>query len=477
MKKYVLLVVAFLFTLNVFGQKDTPPYTWPKEPSLLDQISKWQDKKFGIIIHWGLYAQWGIVESWALCPEDENWIERKGYENDYFSFARDYRNIKTQFNPVNFNPDKWATAIKAAGAKYMIFTSKHHDGFCMYDSKFTDFKITDKACPFNSNPRANVMKEIFDAFRKEGLGVGAYFSKPDWTSPYYWWPFFPPKDRNPNYDITKHPERWKQFITYTQNQIDEIMTDYGKIDILWLDGCWVRPLNTINKSVAEYCLYPYDQDIDIKTIAKNAREKQPDLLIVDRWVQTEYENYLTPEQKTPDIALTEPWESCITMGYSWGYNPKDNFKTSKELIQLLVKVVSKGGNLLLGIGPDAKGDFDPKVYERLNEIGKWLDINGEGIYSTRPVKPYQEGKIAYTSKGNIIYAIYLPDKNENSLPKEIEISLTDNKKSKVTLLGSKSKITYKKTDKGIKLQLSENLIKENSNAPAWVFKIERIYYY
>ena len=215
-------------------------------------------------------------------------------------------------------------AFKASGAKYVIYSTKHHDGFCLFDSKYTDFKVTDKGCPFSTNPRANVAREVFNACRAEGLPVGAYFSKPDWTTPYFWWPYYPPKDRNPNYDITKHPDRWKKFVDYTQNQFRELVSEYGKLDILWLDGCWVRPLSTINKSVEEFCKYPYDLDIDMKTIAGFAREKQPGMLIVDRWVQGEYEDYLTPEQKTPDKA---PCRSRGKAASPWGA-PGAGFRTT-----------------------------------------------------------------------------------------------------------------------------------------------------
>lgn len=124
--------------------------------------------------------------------------------------------------------------------KYMVFTTKHHDGFSMFDTKYTDYKITDKGTPFSSNPRSNIAKEVFSAFRQENFWIGAYFSKPDWHSDYYWWKRFPASDRNPNYSIRKHSEQWKKFEEFTHNQIDELMTDYGNVDILWLDGGWVR---------------------------------------------------------------------------------------------------------------------------------------------------------------------------------------------------------------------------------------------
>jgi alpha-L-fucosidase len=430
-------------------------YIWPKDQKVMENLEKWQGYKFGLLIHMGLYSELGIVESWALCPED--WITRNGYD-DYYKFCNDYRNTITKFNPINFDPEKWAKMFKTSGAKYMIYSSKHHDGFCLYDTKYTDFKVTAPACPYSVNPKSNVLKEVLDATRKEGLATGIYFSKPDWTSPYFWWPYYPPKDRNPSYDITKHPDRWKKFVEYTQNQINELTTEYGKVDIFWLDGCWVMPKSAITEKVAEFCTYPHDMDINMKLIAEKARVSQPGMLVVDRWVEGEYENYLTPEQKTPEKPLMVPWESCITMGGAWGWVKNDNYKSSKELVHLLVNIVAKGGNLLLGVGPNGKGEFEPKVYENLALLGKWLETNGEAIYETKPVEPFLDGKVAYTAKGDhTIYAIYMPDKNEDELPSEIFVKTNLKGKMQIKLLATDQKLKFKTVDGGVKFTIPQNL--------------------
>lgn len=467
----MLLSVGLLVSLNVQSQTESETYVWPTDSLVKQNLSKWQDEKFGLMITWGLFSQKGILESWGLCPEDEDWIGRNGYQ-DYTAYANDYRNTRYQFNPVNFDAQKWAKAAKAGGAKYMIFITKHHDGFCMFDSKYTDFKITSKECPFSVNPKSNVAKEIFDAFRTEGLSVGAYFSKPDWSSSGFWWPYFPPRDRNPNYDITKHPAQWKKYVDYTHNQIDELVSGYGKLDILWLDGCWVRPLSTINKHVEEFCKYSYDMDIDMKSIAANARARQPGMLIVDRWVPGPFEDYLTPEQKTPEKALSVPWESCITMGSNWGWTPYENYKSTRELIHMLVKIVAKGGNLLLGIGPDGNGNFAPEVYERLSGIGSWLDKNGDAIYGTRPVEPFGDRNVYYTSKGNAVYAIYLVDEKEKSLPAEIQVKTALKGKLKVTLPFNNRNLQYKQTPDGeILITIPDILRTILANDIAVVFRI------
>ena len=466
---WIIFAVSLISAIcNAQSTEDT--YVWPTNQAVLTNLKRWQGWKFGILIHQGLYSQLGIVESWALCPED--WVTRPGYD-DYYAFARDYRGAKSKFNPVDFDPAKWARAFKAAGAKYVIYTTKHHDGFCLFDTRYTDFKVTDPGCPFASDTRSNMAREVFTACRNEGLGVGAYFSKPDWTSPYFWWPYFPPKDRNPNYDITKYPDRWKKFIAYTHNQLSELVSDYGPLDILWLDGCWVRPLSTINPQVAEFCKYPHDLDIDIPTIAAEARGKQPGILIVDRWVPGEFENYLTPEQKTPDRPCLVPWESCISLGNSWGWTPRDRLKSSREVIQLLVKVAAKGGNLLLGVGPNGKGEFEPGVYDRLAQIGAWLQTNGDAIYETSPVKPYQDGQISYTRKGESIFAIYLPRRDEKELPNELNLKIAPQENAKISLPSRHMELTATSTAEGLKITIPPSLRGSLAEEPAVVFEIAR----
>lgn len=217
-----LTMVFFLIQTNVFGQEQK---YYPDPDTLVQKkLEQWQDLKFGLLMHWGPYSQRSIVESWSICPEDVGWATgarvKQGAEN-YFEYLKNYEDLKKTFNPTNFDPEKWAQAAKDAGMKYVIFTTKHHDGFCMFDTKYTDYKITDKDCPFSSNPRSNVTKEIFDAFRKDNFMIGAYFSKPDWNSNYYWWKRFPPVDRNVNYSIALHPEQWQKFVDFVHNQVKD----------------------------------------------------------------------------------------------------------------------------------------------------------------------------------------------------------------------------------------------------------------
>ena len=426
-------------------------------------------------MHWGPYSEWGVVESWSICPEDEGWTQRKGpYAADYNTYVKAYENLQTTFNPTHFDPEKWVKAAKDAGMKYVVFTTKHHDGFCMFDTKETDYKVTSAKTPFSANPKSNVAKEIFNAFHKENFMIGAYFSKPDWHSPYYWWPYFSPKDRNVNYNPAKYPERWQHFKDYTFNQIQELMTNYGRVDILWMDGGWVRPLAKADSVTAKEMGSKFNQDIDMPRIAAMARAKQPGLIMVDRTVSGPYENYTTPEQQMPSTPLDHPWESCITMGNSWSYVPGDHYKSSLQIVQLLVKIVSRGGNLLMNIGPGPDGDWDPEAYKRLADIGKWIKINGEGIYSSKAVAPYSSGDIFFTQSadGNNEYAFLLAKNNVVTLPPMVDIQAANSRRiKKVILLGVSKKLKWSQKDGNISVIIPQSLQSGNGLQYAAVFKI------
>jgi alpha-L-fucosidase len=464
-----LLVLLSFFSRGQYG------YIVPSDSLVQQNLQHWQDLKFGLFMHWGTYSQWGVVESWSICPEDEGWTQRKGpYASSYAGYVKAYESLQTTFNPTNFHPEKWAQAAKHAGMQYVVFTTKHHDGFCMFDTKETDYKITSSKTPFSSNPRSNVAKEVFEAFRKEHFLTGAYFSKPDWHSENYWWPYFPPKDRNVNYDPKKYPDRWNAFKQYTYNQIKELMSDYGKMDILWLDGGWVRPLGSIDKSVEWQKTIQYDQDIDMKKISGMARKLQPGLIVVDRSVGGEFENYQTPEQEVPEKPLSHPWETCMTMGNSWSYVPGDHYKSAHDLIQLLVKIVSRGGNFLLNIGPGPDGDWDPTAYQRLQQIGDWVQVNGEGIYYSRPVAPYSSGNIFFTQSkdGKNRYAFYLSEKEEVMLPAQVTIDqYTAGKKTAITILGYPEKLKWKQDGNKIIISIPSKMQNKQAGMHAVVFKI------
>lgn len=451
----------FLLPIEVHAQADQAhdpekEYAAPKDPLVQQKLSHWKTLKFGLFMHWGTYSQWGIVESWSICPEDWPWNQRTGpYADDYFQYKKAYENLQTTFNPTKFNPNKWATAAREAGMKYMVFTAKHHDGFCMYDSKYTEYKITSSKTPFSSHPLSNITKEVFTAFRKQNFMVGAYFSKPDWNSEYYWWRRFPPKDRHQSYDKKKYPDRWKKFGEFTYNQMKELMTVYGKVDLLWIDGNWAA--------------------LDMDPMVMMARQHQPGLIVVDRHGAPQYVNYLTPEQKVPSKYMDVPWETCMTMGKSWSYIPNEVYKPTRQLVQLLIDIVAKNGNLLLDIGPGPDGEWHEEAYQRLREIGQWMKTNGESIYDTKPVAPYRQDQWAFTTNGKSLFVSYLPADEEQELPGKMKVPIPPSygyKKQTVKLLGFDKDLSWKSEGEQLVVTIPEAARKQLTAQPAWVFKIQ-----
>lgn len=443
-------------------------YMAPTDPQVIEKLEKWGDQKFGMLIHWGVYSVPGIMESWTLCSED--WIERDS-TMAYNDYKRWYWNLNKIFDPVNFDPESWADAAESAGMKYVVFTTKHHDGFNMFDTKQTDYKITNG--PFQNDPKANVAKYIFEAFRKKDFMIGAYFSKPDWHSQYFWWDKYATPNRNVNYDIEKYTWRWNKFKEFTYNQIEELMTDYGSIDILWLDGGWVRPKETVNDEVRAWGapIPEFSQEIDMPKIAEMARKAQPGIIFADRTVHGPYENYQTPERKIPETRLDNPWESCLPLGNNWGYVPNDRLKSSTEVIHSLIEVVAKGGNMLLGVGPKPDGTLPLEVVVKLEEIGSWLNKNGEAIYDTYAIDSYQDGNIYFTKKDDKIYAIAV-FMDGQELPKTI--SWTKNLPSetaKVQLLATGEKVNFSILNGNMEIDLPQK-IRSAKNIAAIAFSIE-----
>ena len=440
------------------------PETDPDGPWLAEKLEKFQDMKFGFMVHLGPYSQWGCIESWPLVEEDtwarpdelKPWVERG---KDLKRFQSDYWALPKTFNPVRFDPRQWADTAKRAGMKYVIFTTKHHDGFCMYDSRVTGYRITAPDVPFHNNPRANIASEVFDVFRQEKFVIGVYFSKADWHHPDYWDPAIPAHTRSPNYETLAQPEKWRRFVEFTHAQIEELMTGYGPVDILWLDAGQVRPP---------------DQDIRMDQLASMARRHQPGLLVVDRTVGGLYENYRTPEQEVPDEPLPYAWESCLTIGDSWSFKPDDNYKSTRRLIHLLVDIVSKGGNLALNVGPQPDGELPAEAVTRLNEIGDWMEVNSEAIHGTRPIAPYKDGNTAFTRKGKTVYAIYLSENDGDSPPERISFSaLQPAAGSDIRMLGAQKAVQWQ-TDAAGKTTI-EVPASAQANPPcnhAWVFKFE-----
>ena len=468
---FTILCIPFFGSAQVDIHEASTEYEYPTDPLVRKKLDQWQDLKFGVILHWGLYSVKGMNESWPLV--NELW-KRRDTTITYEEYKKWYWDQSKTFNPVKFNPEKWAEISKNAGMKYLVFTTKHHEGFSMFDTKENDFKITNG--PFANNPKADVTKHIFDAYRKQGMMIGAYFSKPDWHSEYFWWPRFAAVNRNVNYNTNEFPKQWQKFKDFTYNQIGEILGNYGKVDILWLDGGWIRdpqPGEMEKAYVPSNKPYypPYPQNVDMPRIAKMAREKQPGILVVDRTVHGAYENYRTPELSIPKTQLKDPWETCLTLAKGWGHTKKIPIKSGTWIIHTLAEVVAKGGNLLLGWGPTAEGEFPEYVDKPLQEIGTWLKVNGEAIYGTRITENYNDGSTWFTQSkdGKKKYAIFCIQEGA-TIPQTITWKGNiPAKGKKIKLMATGKNLNWKQKSDAVVIEIPNELVGNQTAALAFAF--------
>ncbi len=433
-------------------------YVTPADPLIRERLEWFQDQKLAMMMHFGIYSQLGICESWPLSDDDASWSrEDVIWEKDPEVFKKQYRDMNRSFNPVCIQPDAWADVAARNGFKYLIFTTKHHDGFCLFDSKYTDYKVTGEDCPFHTHRHANIVRDVFDAFRNRGLAIGAYFSKPDWHCPWYWAEGMEKPvaaSRNPTYDPARHPEIWDKFVEFTHNQIMELISDYGRIDILWLDGGQVGPQN--------------GQDIRLSDVVARARAIQPWLITADRTIGGENENYITPEQSVPTSPIHVPWESCVTVGRAFSYRYDETYKTPRELVHLLINVVSRGGNLALNIAPAPNGTLPRPAVKAVDGLGAWLRGNGEAIYGTRIAEVSEADGTAFTRKGDMNYALMKLPEGE-ALGETVLIPWVK-PVSCVRLLELDAALPFETTEAGLKVSIPEILRGSSPLAP--VFRLE-----
>lgn len=422
-------------------------YVPPKEKAVQEHLDWFMGLKLGLMMHWAPGCQLGTLESWPLSDGDGSWSQADVDWTDIETFKQQYIDANRTFNPVRFRPDRWAELAEECGFKYLLFTTKHHDGFCMFDTQTTDYKITDPSCPFHTSPYADITRSLYDEFRKRGMAISVYFSKPDWHSDDYWHRAFgTAPTRNVNYSIEEHPEMWERFVSYTHRQIEELGTRYGKIDCLWLDGGWVNPDNQ-------------GQDIRLGEIVNKLRSgPQPHLIVCDRTVGGEFENIVTPEKEIPERPMNIPWETCTTVGDRFSFHYTDNFKTGRQLVHLLLNVVSRGGNLALNVAPQPDGALPSPAVASLRDLGRWMRIHGEGIYNTTIAEPYFIRNICYTAKGDTRYIFYLYE-DCASLPLKLHLRFSG-KAHQIRLMRTGQEVPFE--EKGGELLLDTSAIDRNT---------------
>lgn len=360
MHKTRILAIASLLFVSML-QAQTKQLSNETPPEKEKRMEWWTDSRFGMFIHWGLYS---------LAARHE-WVKHNEHMTD-----GQYRKYFEEFNPDCFDPHKWARAAKAAGMKYVVLTTKHHEGFCLFDSKYTDYKAT------NTQAHRDLVKDYVRALRAEGLKVGFYYSLLDWHHPDYTMddahPLTQTDTTQANYDRLNKGRDMKKYRAYLRNQVRELMTNYGKIDVLWLDWSWDQGSKRGK----------WGKDWDAVDLLKMVRQLQPGIIVNNRLGLYEYRDggdFETPEQvsaKTLDKYKGHTFETCQTFSGSWGYYRDENtWKTHRQLLDLLISSVSNGGNLILNVGPTARGEFDYRATKALDSIAYWMHANSKAIYN------------------------------------------------------------------------------------------------
>ncbi|MES2277521.1 MAG: alpha-L-fucosidase [Bacteroidota bacterium] len=361
MKKglFMITVLLLINTTATFAQ-EKKLFT-ETDAQKQQRMAWWTDARFGMFIHWGLYS----------LPARHEWV--KNYEHLNNDQYQKYFDI---YNPDLFDPKAWAKQAKAAGMKYAVLTTKHHEGFCLFDSKFTDYKST------NTAAKRDLVREYVNAFRAEGIKVGFYYSLLDWHHPDYTvdrnHPLRPANGSDTAYARLNKGKDMAKYRQYLKNQITELLTNYGKIDILWADF-------SFNDKAGHG---KGKDDWGSVELLKLIRKLQPGIIVNNRLDLGEYKDgadFVTPEQvKSSELEKYKGkvWETCQTFSGSWGYYRDENtWKTHRQLLDLLITSVSNGGNLILNVGPTARGEFDYRATNALDSLGKWMHSNSKAIYN------------------------------------------------------------------------------------------------
>ena len=406
MKKIILLIAIYLVSNGINAQQKK---IWDEtKEEKTERLAWWTNDRFGMFIHWGSYSLAGRHE----------WVKK--YEGiDDVAYMKYFDN----FNPDLYNPREWAKLAKAAGMMYAVITTKHHEGFTLFDSDFTEYNVT------NTPYGKDALKEWVDAFREEGLKIGFYYSLIDWHHPEYTIDrVHPLKPKNKeDYKALNKERDMSVYREYLMNQVTEILTNYGKVDMLWLDYSFPNGEDGKGR-----------EDWGSIELIKKVRKLQPEIIVNDRLDLKEYWggwDFTTPEQfKVKEWPTYEeekiPWETCQTFSGSWGYYRDElKWKDNKQLLVLLIESVSKGGNLLLNVGPTGRGTIDYRAENALSEIGDWMRFNNRAIYGCT------QAPEAFEVPDNSLLT-YNPETNR------LYIHLLDYPLQNFTLKGMKGKIKY-----------------------------------
>ncbi len=438
--KFFIIALVFTAMLMNFCSRPQVDYHRTETEEEKDaRMAWWDDAKFGMFIHWGLYAVPAGEYKGEKVPGIGEWIM-----NSLNIPIAEYEQFAREFNPVKYDAEQWVSLAKQAGMKYIIITSKHHDGFCLWDSDVTNWDIID-ATPFGRD----ILKELADACERHGVRLGFYHSIMDWHHPdaQAMW--------EPNYNQWRTSENINpNFPRYLENymkpQLEELLTGYGDIGVLWFDGEWIPDYTSeMGKDVYNY-LRNIKPDLIINNRVDKGRQGMAGMDAEGDFAG----DFGTPEQEIPATGMPGlRWESCMTMNDTWGYKHFDhNWKSAETLIHNLIDIVSKGGNFLLNVGPTAEGIIPAPSVERLQAIGRWMDVNSEAIYGADP-SPFERPEWGrYTSKDNLIYA-HVFDWPEDGLLNIPE--LTDIGKAWLLSDPDRTPVTTVESGNGITLQLPE----------------------
>lgn len=428
MKSLNLKTLAFIalnsiaLSMPVFSQSGYVP-----SESNLQARKEFSDSKFGVFIHWGIYSMFG---------QGEWYMTNAGID------CHEYAKAASGFYPIRFDAKKWVSAIKEAGAKYICFTTRHHDGFSMFDTKYSDYNIVD-ATPF----KRDVVKELAEECKKQGIKLHLYYSHLDWTREDY----YPYGRTGRNTGRTKHGN-WNDYFNFMNNQLTELLTNYGPIGAIWFDGVWDQP-DDFNWRLDEQ--YSLIHKLQPACMIGNNHHKKPiegeDFQMFERDLPGENKAGLSSESEIGQL----PLETCETMNGMWGYKIQDqNYKSVSELIRLLVKASGKGANLLMNVGPQPNGEIPAVALERLKGMGEWLSKYGETVYGTTRGDVMTADWGTTTRKGNTLYVHILTD----NMPQFVTLPLKDKVLSAVNL-NTGTKVSYEKIKGGIVLH-TENLESE-----------------